>query len=241
MKVKIIIPARYESSRFPGKPLAMIAGKTLIQRVYEKSVQAIPKENVYVATDSQNIYDHCIEHNMNVVMTSSACLTGTDRIFEASEKIKSDLYINVQGDEPMIDPKDILKVIEAGKQDPAFVHCGYCKIKDEEEFFSRSVPKIVFDRNNNLLYMSRSGIPHNKDGKFTSGHKQVCIYSFNKDHLETFFSYGKKTPLESVEDLELLRFLELGHSVKMVQVSQSSIAVDFPEDIKRVEEKLSKN
>ena len=172
-------------------------------------------------------------------MTSESCLTGTDRVAEAARKLDGDVFINVQGDEPLIEPGDIRKVIEESKKDPEAVINCYCPIVDEEEFFSRNVPKIVYNLNNYLIYMSRAPIPYNKKGDFISANKQVCIYAFPSHSLEKFISSKEKTPLESIEDLELNRFVEMGVPVRMLEVSSSSIAVDEPGDIAKVEAVLN--
>ena len=167
-------------------------------------------------------------------MTSDCCLTGTDRVFQASQQLNAELIVNVQGDEPLVDPSDITKVIDAHHLNSQAVHCGMCPIKTEEDFRSPSVPKIVCGRNGRLLYMSRAAIPTDKKLTFRGAMKQVCIYTFPPDVLKAFAEYGRKTPLESIEDIEILRFMELGYEVEMVEVSDSSVAVDFPEDVERV-------
>jgi 3-deoxy-manno-octulosonate cytidylyltransferase (CMP-KDO synthetase) len=130
-------------------------------------------------------------------------------------------------------------LIDQAKQKPESIINGYCEIKDEETFFSSSTPKVVFDKNQKLLYMSRAGIPSNKDSQFSFGYRQVCIYSFPKQSLEAFSSIDEKTHFEAEEDIEILRFLEMGFDVQMVKMSSDSIPVDNPEDIKLVEERLN--
>ncbi len=235
---KIIIPARYKSSRFEGKPLAPILGIPMIKRVWSQCIKAINEENVYVATDSKRISDFCSNEGIRSIMTSKDCLTGTDRVFEASKKINADLYINVQGDEPIIDPSDISRVITASEEYPNDIINAMSKISEENDFRSPSVPKVICDTEKNLLFMSRAPIPTNKNNDFVSAYKQVCIYAFPKHALELFASNTSKTPIESIEDIEILRFLEMGIRVKMIEVSQSSIAVDYPEDIEKVENVL---
>ena len=230
----IIIPARFKSSRFPGKPLADIKGKSMIYRVWEKCIEAADPKKVFIATDDQRIENHCLEKGMNVLMTSEECLTGTDRMAEVSETIKADFYVNVQGDEPLINPLDISKVISSYKSQPEMTHCAMTKISSEEEFRSTNVPKVVVDHNKNLLYMSRSGIPANKEDTFSISMKQVCIYAFPKEHLSKYGQDKPKTPMENIEDIEILRLIENGLPVKMVELSNSSIAVDTPEDLQRV-------
>lgn len=238
MKYALIIPARYESSRFPGKPLVDILGKSLILRVWEKSVEAIDKKDVYIATEDERIADHCRLHGMQYLMTPNTCLTGTDRVYETSKLIDADVYINVQGDEPLLDPKDIQAVINASKNKPGQIINAMCPIGSEEDFRSSSVPKVVATPAGNLLYMSRGAIPTNKKLEFTKAYKQVCIYAFPSTQLDTYGKREKKTPLESIEDIEILRFLEMGIPVHMIEVSASSIAVDHPHDVPRVIEAL---
>jgi len=238
IKIAIVIPAREKSTRFPGKPLANILGQPMILHVWEKCIQALDKQNVFIATDSDKIKNVCLGYGMNVIMTNESCLTGTDRVYEASLKIDADILINVQGDEPLISPDDIKLIIDKAKLNPTKIINAMTKITSEKEFFSNSVPKVIFNQKSNLLYMSRAGIPSNKKHSFIFGYKQVCIYAFPKDSLELFYKYGKKTTFEEVEDIEILRFLELGYSIEMVKVSEASIAVDFPQDIKKVEKIL---
>ena len=157
-KIAIIIPARFKSSRFPGKPLATILGKEMIIRVAKICQKAVGKKNVFIATDNLKIKKVCSNFNLNVIMTSSNCASGTDRVFLASKKIKSKTIINVQGDEPIIKINDILKVIKFKKKNPNCVVCGYSSI-NHKEAKNVNVPKVVINNNNQLIYMSRSLIP----------------------------------------------------------------------------------
>ena len=234
MEPVIIIPARYTSSRFPGKPLVDILGKSLIQRVWELCCLAIPSHSIFVATESEVIKKHCEELCMQVIMTTNDCLTGTDRVYQASKCVDADLIIDVQGDEPLVSPDDIIKIIKASHENPDFVHCGMCPIISEKDFRSSSVPKVVTRNDGRLLYLSRAGIPTDKKLSFSKAMKQVCIYAFPQKALKLFGEYNAKSALESIEDIEILRFLELGYEVQMVEVSSSSIAVDYPKDINRV-------
>ena len=239
MKPVIIIPARYKSSRLPGKPLEDIQGKSMIQRTYEKCLEALPAQDVYIATDNTIIQQHCEEFDANVVMTSSSCLTGTDRIAEAVEQIDCDVVINVQGDEPVINPNDIIKIIDAAKQYPGEIINGIAGIDTNEEFNNPSIPKVVTAPNGKLLYMSRGAIPTTKQLEFKSAWKQICIYAFPLDSLHAFAEQTVKTPLEQIEDIEILRFSEMGYDVRMIELSGSSFAIDTPEDLERVREYLN--
>lgn len=238
MKYAIVIPARYQSSRFPGKPLIDLCGKTMIQRVWERCCNAVDKDLVYIATDSEKIESVCINFGAQVIKTSRDCMTGTDRLAEANKKLKADFIVNVQGDEPLINPKDILKVIEAYKRAPNTVINAMCRIENEEEFRSLTVPKVITSKSGNLMYMSRSPIPITKTGQFEYAFKQVCIYAFSKKHLSFFAAHENKTPVEKIEDIEILRFLENDIPVKMIKVTSSSLAIDVPEDVEKVLKKL---
>jgi len=238
LKIAIVIPAREKSTRFPRKPLADILGKPMIWHVWQKCITAANKEIVHIATDSEEIKEICEKFGANVVMTSESCLTGTDRVYEANLVIDADVIINVQGDEPLINPNDIKTILNEVNKTPKEIINAMTTIRSEEEFFSTSVPKVVFDMKSHLMYMSRAGIPSNKTHSFKKGYKQVCIYAFPKKQLEHFYNYAKKTYFENLEDIEILRFLELGYHVRMIEVSESSIAVDTEEDLQRVLKKL---
>ncbi len=238
MEFVVVIPARLASSRLPEKPLLNIYGKSLIQRTYEQCIKAVNEKLVYVATDNIKIYDHCEKLGIKVVMTSEKCLTGTDRIAEFAGIIKADYYINVQGDEPLIDPKDIQKIINSLSQHAGEILNGYTRIEDETSYYSKMIPKVVVDIDKILLYMSRAPIPGNKGGEFIKAWRQVCVYAFPYNSLKTFNECKKKTPLEQIEDIEILRFVELGFKVRMIELSNDSISVDTPEDVIKVKRKL---
>ena len=171
LKSIVVIPARMKSTRLPGKPLVDILGKSLVQRTYEQCMKAIPEDRVYVATDNKEIEKHCHDKGMRVVMTSEDCLTGTDRVAEVSEQIEADYYINVQGDEPLINPQDILDVEGAIEKFPGEVINGFAPIEDED-YRSLSIPKVVCRPDGRLLYMSRSPIPGNKKNSFVKAWKR---------------------------------------------------------------------
>jgi 3-deoxy-manno-octulosonate cytidylyltransferase (CMP-KDO synthetase) len=236
----LIIPARYNSKRLPGKPLIDIKGVPMLIRTYNQCKKVVPRSKIFVATDNKKIFDLCKKNNINTIMTSKTCMTGTDRIAEVAKKIKKKFYINVQGDEPICNPKDIKKIIGFAKKYPNVVINGFTEIKDINTFKSPHVPKVIFKKNGDLIYMSRSPIPSNKKKSFIKAWRQVCIYSFPYNSLKIFSNFKKKTPLEKIEDLELNRLVEIGHKVKMVELSNKSIAVDTKSDLKKVR-KLIKN
>ena len=239
LKSVVIIPARFASSRYPGKPLVKLLGKPMILWVAELSAEAVGLENVYVATDSDEIKIVVENSGFNVAMTGPA-LTGTDRIAEAAEKIQADIYVNVQGDEPLVNPEDILKIISVKKQNMNKVINGYRAISDEENPHSVNIPKVLINERDKLIYMSRNTLPGCKEFKRTPSEykKQVCIYAFTKDELTSFRSFGRKSVIESFEDIEILRFFELDKEILMVETEGVSLAVDSPADIEPVEKAL---
>ncbi len=230
----VVIPARFQSSRFPGKPLADIAGTSLIERVWRQCIQAVPADQVIVATDDPRISDHCANFGAQVEMTSSTCLTGTDRVQQTVAQRGLDWAINVQGDEPFVRPEDIVAVRDAFlSAGGSHVINAMAPILTEEEWLSRAVPKLVFDQHDQLLYMSRAPIPGNKAMTLAEAWKQICIYAFSSAQLERFVNTDGKTRFEAIEDIEILRFVEQAVPVKMVRVESGTIAVDFPEDVDR--------
>tara|TARA_B110000483_G_C18169310_1_gene532622 strand:+ start:252 stop:1004 length:753 start_codon:yes stop_codon:yes gene_type:complete len=240
MRVVAVIPARFQSSRFPGKPLALINGKELIIRVAEQCEKAMPKKDIYIATDSKKIFNLVKKKNYQCIMTKKSNLTGTDRVAEVATKVKANIYLNVQGDEPLIKPASIKKIISAKLKNYKNVICAYSKILDFGDEKNINIPKVVFNSKNELLYISRSAIPFSKEQRSVNYFKQVCIYAFNREELLMFKKFKKKPYLESIEDIEILRFFELNKKIKMVKTESSSIAVDLPSDIKLVERILNK-
>ncbi len=237
----VIIPARYQSSRLPGKPLINICGLPMIVRTYQQCIKACPKEKVFVATDDDRIRQTCEDYGTQVIMTSPHCLTGTDRVAECAESLGADVFLNVQGDEPVFNPEDLKLLVHSIDQFPNEVINGYCAIKDEEQFRSGNIPKVVFRPDGRLLYMSRAGIPSTKGHEFVKSWRQVCAYAFPKKALKDFSQVTHKTELEKMEDIEILRFLELGWEVRMVEMSDTSIAVDIPDDVLKAEKAYAEN
>ena len=242
----IVIPARFKSTRLLGKPLRKICGETMIKKVHRKCVAT--GLDTIVATDDQKIAQECRDNGMEFIMTSEHCLTGTDRVADAAS-IKTKQYagyINVQGDEPFVNPDDILKIAEEmtprafdRKTDEVF--CGMCRITEKEQYYSPHVPKIVFNQDKPghsglLRYISRAPIPAVKEGyDWPEGNawKQVCIYGFKWWHLKEFVKQKEKTTLEFIEDIEILRFLEMGVAVRMIMIEGSPMSVDTEEDLQK--------
>ena len=234
----IVIPARYQSSRLPGKPLIDLFGKSMIQRTFERCALGFAKDLIYVATDDERVQSHCQALGINSLMTSPNCLTGTDRVAEVAGMIDADLYINVQGDEPLFNPDDIGVICGAAAAHPGDVLNGFAEIESEEQFRSPTIPKVVMRPDGRLLYMSRGAVPTTKGLGLVKAWRQICIYAFPPAPLRAFANAPTKTPLEAIEDIEILRFLELGYDVRMTPLSAHSIAVDTPEDADRVRETL---
>ena len=235
-----IIPARYNSSRFPGKPLIKILGKPMILWVAELSSKALGRENLFIATDDERIKNTVEAAGFKVVMTSNSLPTGTDRLAEVARNIKSDIYINIQGDEPTIDPNFITKVVEKKINNPESVICAMSKLNSSDDVFNVNIPKVIVNENTDMVYMSRLAIPgfKNEVNKPKFYYKQVCIYAFNRKQLFSFSDFGRKSKLEKCEDIELLRFLDLKTSIKMVEVEGISYAIDVKEDIDIVTKRL---
>lgn len=243
MRIVGVIPARYKSSRFPGKPLIRLNGVPMIIRVARIVEKAFGNKDTYVATDDIQIKSLVESYGFNVVMTSEDCLTGTDRIYDFSKKIDADIFINVQGDEPLINYKDILKIAEVKKENFNYVVNGMCDLSEGENPNSINIPKVIANKENNLIYMSRLSIPgiksFDKSGP-PQFKKQVCIYAFSKKDLEAFGSVTEKAIYEKFEDIEILRFFDLNIPIKMVETSGSSLAIDVIEDVSKVEQVLFK-
>src|SRR5690606_752384 len=232
---------RYGSSRYPGKPLVRLLGKPMILWVAELSARAVGEENVYVATEDKRIADVVEAAGFQAVLTTDDALTGTDRLAQAAEFVEADIYINVQGDEPLVDPADILKVRDAKLENMDEVINGFSWVSEKEDPNSVNIPKVITNEQNQLVYMSRVALPGFKDPKYAPKRykKQVCIYAFTKDELGAFCAFGRKSALEQCEDIEILRFLELGKAIRMVETQPGSLAVDVPEDVAKVEVALT--
>lgn len=231
-----VIPARYKSSRFPGKPLAKILDVPMIKRTFDRASQSELLDYLVVATDDDKIEDYCNSVDIPVIRTSEDCLTGTDRVAEVAKNLDYDFYVNIQGDEPLISVEAIDAVIHQfnvyGTSYP--VYNLYKEIEDLSEFESNTVIKVLVNEENELVYMSRYPVPFNKSGLELKPKKQVCVYGFTPGGLIQF-SQKDKTINEKYEDIEILRFIDSNQKVKMAQVYNETIAVDRPEDIIKVE------
>lgn len=229
-----VIPARYQSSRFPGKPLVIIEGKTMIQRVYESVKQVQGIDEVIVATDDERICDAVKQFYGEVVMTGD-CSCGTERVYEAIKDCPCDIVINVQGDEPLIKPEIINGLIDIFKDDSVDMATLCKEITEIADINNPNIVKVVRDKNDNALYFSRYPIPFNRDERNDVRYfKHIGIYGYKKEFLKKYVQ-TKKTSLELTENLEQLRVLESGHKIRVKETSYDSIGVDTPEDILKIE------
>lgn len=236
MHIACIIPARYGSTRLPGKPLAMIGDKPMIQRVYEQVSKATEIEKVIVATDDQRVYDAVVAFGGQAMMTRPDHLTGTDRLAEvAATHTEIDVIINVQGDEPLIDANVIDALAREFKEDSSLqmgtVGCPLL----EEEYNEPSAVKVIVNRLGNAMYFSRSLIPYPRNAFVQPPLKHVGMYGYQRQFL---LDYAKMdpTPAELTESLEQLRALENGYTIRVITTDQRFVGVDTPEDLDRVNE-----
>jgi 3-deoxy-manno-octulosonate cytidylyltransferase (CMP-KDO synthetase) len=237
-----IIPARYGSTRLPGKALTPLCGKPLVQWVYERAAKATSLSSLVVATDDQRIANVVKNFGGQVVMTRVDHLSGTDRIAEAAEKLKGDVIINIQGDEPLIEPELIddlgLVLINNSTIDMA---TAAAPIQHVHELENPAVVKVVWDRDNCALYFSRAAIPHMRDGVFPppeNAHwRHIGIYAYRRSFLQKLV-IEPPSPLELLEKLEQLRALHIKGGIKVIATAHHTLGVDTPEDIPKVEDAL---
>lgn len=238
MKIVGIIPARYKSSRFPGKPLADICGKPMIWWVYQQCKKVNDFDSVYVATDDKRIYDECQLLNLDVIMTSDSHLTGTDRIGEVANFVEADLYINIQGDEPLLEPSTIKAAIKPFYNNSDLqISNLMTKIHNPVDVVNCTIPKVLTNKDGIGIYLTRSSAPYPKGSIDYSYYKQVCVYGFKPKALKFYCEYGKKygkAKIEKIEDIEILRFIENGYKVQYIEVDSDTIAVDTPNDLEKV-------
>lgn len=239
MHITAIIPARYASTRLPGKPLLDIAGKPMIQHVYERAKKAGFVNKVIVATDDKRIFDCVEDFGGEAAMTSSSHKSGTDRLAEVARHLKSDIIVNVQGDEPLLEPEMVDEALRPFYNDVSIV-MGSLKseIRNESELNNPNIVKVVVDKNDFALYFSRYPIPYLRDGSRFTAHgsrhyKHIGLYVYLRDFL-LGYSEMPQTPLEEAEKLEQLRALENGYRIKVPTTRFQSIGVDTEEDLERV-------
>lgn len=239
MRIVVIIPSRYDSSRFEGKPLADIAGKPMIQHVYESASRAERISDVVVATDHQRIFDAVQGFGGHAMMTSTEHRSGSDRVAEAADKLglaPEDIAINVQGDQPLVQPDCFDAVVEPLMNDPQIGMSTLAfQITDQQEYTNPKDCKVVMDQQSFALYFSRAPIPLARDGgEAFPIYKHLGVYAYTRQFLDTFNRLPRGR-LEQIEKLEQLRALEYGHRIKVVVTPFDSPEVDLPEDISRIE------
>jgi len=236
MSATVIIPARMGATRFPGKPLVDLCGKPMIQWVYERASGAAGIDRVLVATCDQEIIDAVRAFGGEAVMTSEKHRSGTDRLAEAASDIDTDVVVNVQGDEPLIDPDSIVRALEPFFSEPGLTMTSLMVPISADSAKDPNLVKVVVTRDNYALYFSRSPIPYERkplEDRSIYGH--VGLYAYTKDFLLRFASL-EPTPLEKAESLEQLRVLEHGYRIKMVEVPDRPLGVDTWGDLERVRE-----
>ncbi|NBP68459.1 MAG: 3-deoxy-manno-octulosonate cytidylyltransferase [Cytophagia bacterium] len=247
MKILGVIPARFASTRFPGKPLVDVAGKTMVQRVYEQVKKATLVSDVVVATDDVRIMDHVQSFGGKAVMTSATHPSGTDRCFEAYQLMNDEFnyVINIQGDEPFIRPEqiDLLAALLNGE---TYIATLVKELKDQESLFNPNVVKAVVSLSGKALYFSRSPIPHarnSKEDNWLSQHKyfkHIGMYAYRTDVLEALTKLPV-SPLEKIESLEQLRWLDNGYEILTTETKSETIGIDTPEDLQKALAYLKEN
>ncbi len=240
MKKVIVIPARYASTRLPGKPLKEISGKPIIQWVYERAQNSALKDSVFIATDDERIRDAAVSFGADVVMTSPECKSGTDRIFQAIKDREADIIINLQGDEPFIRTDIIDSLFYEMEKERLHMATLCCPIEKEADYLNPNIVKVVLDRFGFALYFSRSPIPFFRDAmpglelnsvrNSKSVYKHIGVYGFSRDFLTQYVAMEEGT-LEAAESLEQLRVLENGYDIKVLITNYEGIGIDTEEDL----------
>lgn len=239
MKVVGVIPCRYGSTRFPGKPLADIQGKPMMWHVYQRCIESGVLDEIYIATDDDRIHKVAEEYGLKTIQTRSNHETGTDRVAEAAEKIEAECYVNIQGDEPLLDPNAIKAVVNG------LVNCedsrvmasnAYAAILQPSDVIDTNVVKVITSLHGNALAYSRMPIPYPK-GKSATFNRQLGLYAFRKSGLQIFVEHSPGS-IEEAEGVEMYRLIEHDYRVRMVKTSDDSISVDTPEDLERVAKRM---
>lgn len=241
MKVIGVIPARYQSSRLPGKPLADICGKPMIWWVYQRAIKVNRLDEVYVATDDTRIETACQEYDIPVIMTSKNHPTGSDRLAEVARLIEADIYVTIQGDEPLLEPDTIETVLDVILSEPD-IPCATLKTpyKNPVDVVNGTTPKVVCDLNEDILLFSRAPIPYPKASLDYIYYKPIGVYAFKRD---TLLMYGNlpRGRIESIEDIELLRLVENGVKIRTGIVQSDTVAVDTEKDLNRVRKYIAEH
>jgi len=235
MKVAALIPARYDSQRFPGKLMKDLLGKTVILRTYEAALQSGLFEEVFVVTDSQVIYDEIISNGGKCLMSKKQHTSGTDRIAEFAPQIDADIIINIQGDEPFINKKALSDMIRAFEDDDfeiIDIVSLMIEIDNQEDFLNPNNVKVVTDTSNFAMYFSRAPIPYSRDYLFEKAHKHIGVYAFRKEALIEMPDI-EPIAIEKIEKLENLRFLNAGMMIKMIETDKVNFGIDTEADLQK--------
>lgn len=234
MEKVIIIPARYASQRLPGKPLLLLHGRPIIRWVYERAMASKLKDRVIIATDDERIKEVASSFGAEVVMTSTGCRSGTERVYEAAKDIKADIIVNLQGDEPFIEPELIDMLIKAISQEGLAMATICTPIRDESDYNDPATVKVVLDRAGFALYFSRSPIPFLRGEKRPPLYKHIGIYAFSMEFLRQY-PLLEKGVLEEAESLEQLRVIENGYRIRVLVADSDGVGIDTEEDLRRAE------
>ena len=233
MKIIGIIPSRYKSSRFEGKPLADILGRPMVWWVYQQAIKVKELDEVIVATDDERIFDVCKKYDMNVIMTSVNNETPTDRIYEVSNRIKADYYISINGDEPLIKPEIIEAIIPENKKKECYVANIMTTISDPVQAMDPTNLKIVTNENGDGVYISRAPIPFPKGSMEFKYKKHVGVYAFDKEALDMYHN-TERGQLERIEDIDLLRYIEHGVPINFIDKDCGTLSVDTKKDLEKI-------
>jgi len=235
MRVVALIPARYDSQRFPGKLLKDLQGKTVIWRTYKAALQSNLFEDVWVITDSDAIFDEIHKKGGKSLKSKGQHATGTDRIAEFAKEIEADIFINIQGDEPFINSEQLASIIDVFRQDDTHeidIASLMMPIEDKASFLNPNNVKVVTDQQDFALYFSRAPIPFSRDYIFEKAYKHIGVYAFRKAALMKIADLPQ-TDLEKIEKLENLRFIQHGLKIKMITTQQANFGIDTPEDLQK--------
>lgn len=239
MKVIGVIPARLAATRLPGKPLLRIAGKPMIQWVWERARLAQTLDELYIATPDTEIMQAAESFGARAMLTSHAHRSGTDRLAEVARRTDGEIYVNIQGDEPLLDPRGIDRAVQPLLDDPQVMMSSLYCLAQPHEYDAPSVVKVVLDQQGNALYFSRSRIPYPREATDLPVYKHIGLYVYRRELLLQFAEW-EPTPLERTEALEQLRVLEHGYRIRMVPFEHASIAVDTEADLARVRQILER-
>ncbi len=237
--IACVIPARFDSSRFPGKLLAIAKGKTILQRTFERAKDCFDSEQIFIATDNRAIYDHAQQIGAQAIWTSSTCKNGTERIAEAVRNHprlqQAEIVVNLQGDHPTTDPHTIQAAVELLQRDTSScMSTAAAPICCERDFRSPHIVKVIIDKDCNALYFSRSPIPFCANGLPQNALQHIGLYCFRRKFLLEFMDLAA-TPLQLLEDLEQLKALENGYRIQVALVNEPALGVDVPEDLAKLE------